>query len=74
MFYSFNNKERVNLLMTSILDNKADIVLLGKLKPSCYICLGGHIDSILHIVPNRAWTRLRCKWITALILEIGGHN
>lgn len=60
--------------MTSVADNKANIVLLRKLNSSDHVVAGRDIDRIANVVAQLAGARLRGKRVTALVGKESLHN
>lgn len=53
--------------MARVLDDEADILLLGKLYRLRDLIDAGHVHGILHIGANDTLSIAACKWVTALI-------
>lgn len=59
--------QKKNLLMTSVLDHKADVVVTGKVNGSHNIGTAGNIDSVVREVAELASLALSGEGIAALV-------
>ena len=60
--------------MTSVADNEANVVLLGKVNSSNHIVSRGDIDRIVNVVAHQTRAGLCSKGVTAVVGKVGLHD
>lgn len=60
--------------MTSVANDKADVVLLGEFDGGNHIVAGGYIDGIIDVVAQETRLGLCGEGVTALVGKVGLHD